>query len=351
MKRNDDLFLEQLYQEGIWDRLKGQGAGIKQGAGTILKNVGGKLTGDTGPRPSARSEYAKAQQSSLLKSFLQKVNNEISDFKNDLKAFKVDPDPAELEKNWPTISQRLKDITELEKFISTQSSTKPEQTQSTTSAQKPATDIAQPTEKPSVLTNTEDYFNLKDAAEYLKISETEMQNKAATGKVKAVMVSGEPRFKKSDLDAMTPTATVTPSATPQAAQSTEAKPVNANTPKKGDKVTYNNDPNYEFNGTSWVYKGTEIKSAKLADNLNKAWATQKSTKPATKAVPKKATAKPTAKAAPKKVMTKPTKTAPKKPAAKPIAKTVPKKAAIKPRRVVNASYNPFENFLKECNLL
>ena len=110
MRDNDSLFLENLYQEGILDRLKGQGAGIKQGAGTLLKNFGGRLTGDVGDRPSARSEYAKAQQGSLLKSFVQKVQKEIVDFKNDLKIFKVDSNPETLQKDFPIIAQRLSEI-------------------------------------------------------------------------------------------------------------------------------------------------------------------------------------------------------------------------------------------------
>jgi excisionase family DNA binding protein len=351
MKNNDDLVLEQLYQEGIWDRLKGQGAGIKQGAGTILKNVGGKLTGDKGERPSARAEYAKAQQSSLLKSFTQKVQKEIADFKEDLKVFKVDSNPDSLQKNFPIIAQRLKEIENLERFL-----VSPTQTAATQSA-KPSTaqavSSAETPETPKVTTNVQNYLNIKDAAEYLKVSETELQNKAATGKIKSTIIGGKALFKKEDLDGLnkpeeqqkTPTSDVEVSKTVS----------DENAPQKGDKVTYLNDPNYVFNGNTWEYKGKEVSGEKLITNLNKTWQQQKTMKA------KPATSKPkvaAAKTAPKKVVAKPKVTAKKtniktniKTAPKTTKQTPPKKAAIKPRRVVNASYNPFGEFLKECNLI
>ena len=117
MKKKDVLILENLYQEGIIDRLKGQGAGIKTGAGTILKNIGGSLTGDKTPKQSTGKEYSKAQQTSLLQSFKKKVEKEIQDFNNDLKSFKVNPDPVQLEKDFPIIAQRLKEIDKLKSFL------------------------------------------------------------------------------------------------------------------------------------------------------------------------------------------------------------------------------------------
>jgi len=117
MKKKDVLLLENLYQEGIIDRLKGQGSGIKTGAGTILKNIGSRFTGDKTPKQSAGKEYSKAQQTSLLQSFKKKVEKEIQDFNNDLKSFKVNPNPVELEKDFPIIAQRLKEIDKLKSFL------------------------------------------------------------------------------------------------------------------------------------------------------------------------------------------------------------------------------------------
>jgi hypothetical protein len=117
MKNKDVLLLENLYQEGIIDRLKGQGAGIKTGAGTILKNIGSRFAGDKTPKQSAGKEYSKAQQTSLLQSFKKKVEKEIQDFNNDLKSFKVNPNPVELERDFPIIAQRLKEIDKLKSFL------------------------------------------------------------------------------------------------------------------------------------------------------------------------------------------------------------------------------------------
>lgn len=359
MRNNDDLLLENLYQEGIWDRLKGQGSGIKQGAGTLLKNIGGKLTGDTGDRPSARSEYAKAQQGSLLKSFVQKVQKEIVDFKNDLKIFKVDANPDTLQKNFPIIAQRLKEIENLDKFLtsptqatSTQTTSSQAGRPSTTTQPSPSTNDS---ETPNVTTNVQDYLNLKDAAEYLKVSETELQNKAATGKIKSTIISGKPLFKKEDLDSLNKPEEQPKTETPATEVGGSKTVATGNTPKKGDKATYLNDPNYIFNGNAWEYKGKEVTGEKLINNLNKAWEQQKSAKP-------KPAAKAAVKATPKKTVTKAKPVATKKPATKANVKakttTMPSGSKVtetklgqNKTRYTYESYNPFNDFLKECNLI
>ena len=361
MKNKDDLFLEQLYQEGIWDRLKGQGAGIKQGAGTVLKNIGGKLTGDTNNRPSARGEYAKAQQSSLLKSFVQKVKKEIEDFKNDLKIFKVDSDPDSLERNFPIISQRLKEIENLEKFLANPNQTPNASTPNASTPNASTPNASTPTstkggasasQSPKVTTNFRDYLNLKDAAAYLKVSETELQNLAATNKIKTNIFGGKPLFHTIDLDEYNfkkygedlksqekPSTPVTPS---------------TDSPKKGDKATYLNDPNYIFNGNAWEYNGKEVTGEKLINNLNKAWEQQKSAKP-------KPAAKVAVKATPKKTVTKAKPVATKKPATKANVKakttTTPSGSKVTEKKLgqktiyTYESYNPFSNFLEKCNLI
>jgi hypothetical protein len=123
MKNKDVLLLENLYQEGIIDRLKGQGAGIKTGASVLGQKFKDKTVSALGGTPQKRSgetagqAYSKAQQTSLLQSFKKKVEKEIQDFNNDLKSFKVNPDPVQLEKDFPIIAQRLKEIDKLKSFL------------------------------------------------------------------------------------------------------------------------------------------------------------------------------------------------------------------------------------------
>lgn len=346
MRNNDDLLLENLYQEGIWDRLKGQGAGIKQGAGTLMKNIGGKLTGDTGDRPSARTEYAKAQQGSLLKSFVQKVQKEIADFNNDLKLFKVDPNPDTLQKDFPIIAQRLEEIKNLEKFLTNPSqSATPVQNAKPEPQSRPSSS-EEPTETAKMTTNVQGYLDMKGAADYLKISETELQNKAATGKIKSTIVSGKPLFKKEDLDSLNkPTEPVQQKAEEIPPQKTQEQPKKSQkeitpikstpespteSPKKNDTVEHGIFK-YMYDGKNWVAlsskkgktkKAEVIKSPDLIKTLNQKWATQKNT-------PVKATKKPSG-----------------------VTRTETKVGPSKTRYTYkNESYNPFNEFLKECNLL
>jgi hypothetical protein len=365
MKNKDDLFLEQLYQEGIWDRLKGQGAGIKQGAGTVLKNIGGKLTGDTNNRPSARGEYAKAQQSSLLKSFVQKVKKEIEDFKNDLKIFKVDSDPDSLKRNFPIISQRLEEIENLEKFLANPNQTPNVSTPTSTNGNVTASQspkVTTPTstngnvtasQSPKVNTNFKDYLNLKDAAAYLKVSETELQNLAATKKIKTNIFGGKPLFHSIDLDEYN----FKKYGEDLKSQETPSTPVTSSgdSPKKGDKVTYLNDPSYVFNGNAWEYKGKEVVGQKLIDNLNKSWQDQKTmkTKSSSSTKPKMtANKKPVPKTA---VKTNSKVKAPAKKATQPSSGTKVSETKVGPSKTrytyKNESYNPFSNFLEKCNLI
>ena len=89
MKNKDDLILEQLYQEGILDRIGGQFKGVKAGSGQLLQNLGRKIyqkAGGEAMPPSSQTagqSYAKAQQKSLLDSFTKKTGKEIEDFKKE----------------------------------------------------------------------------------------------------------------------------------------------------------------------------------------------------------------------------------------------------------------------------
>jgi hypothetical protein len=105
MKSKDQLLLEEAYNqvnEGIWDRLKGMGSGIKAGAGTLTQNVKNKaitaLGGQApeGPQQTTGQAYAKAQQTSLLNSFIKKATKEIADFQNDIKKLGINQTDADL---------------------------------------------------------------------------------------------------------------------------------------------------------------------------------------------------------------------------------------------------------------
>jgi hypothetical protein len=132
MKTKDDLLLEHLYQEGILDRLKGQYSGIKAGAKQGLQNIGKSLyqkmggEGTDKPSPSAGQSYAKAQQSSLLQSFIKKTNKEIEDFKSDLLSMGVSGDPKEIIKTHPIIAQKIQQTEKLLKFLQDPSNPLPE---------------------------------------------------------------------------------------------------------------------------------------------------------------------------------------------------------------------------------
>jgi hypothetical protein len=123
MKSKDDLILEQLYQEGILDRLGGQFKGVKAGGSQILQNLGRKIYQKAGgvaipaAAQTAGQAYAKAQQKSLLDSFIKKTSSEIEDFKKDLLAMGVSGDPEEIKKTHPVIAQRIKQVESLLKYL------------------------------------------------------------------------------------------------------------------------------------------------------------------------------------------------------------------------------------------
>jgi hypothetical protein len=131
MKSKDDLILEQLYQEGILDRLGGQFKGVKAGGSQILQNLGRKIYQKAGgsempaATQTAGQAYAKAQQKSLLDSFIKKTNNEIEDFKKDLLAMGVSGDPEEIKKTHPVIAQRIKQVESLLNYLKDPSATPP----------------------------------------------------------------------------------------------------------------------------------------------------------------------------------------------------------------------------------
>lgn len=117
---NDSRDLEIIYEqinEGIWDRLKGQGAGIKagfkQGVQNVAANVANKLGANVATSGQTMGQaYAKSQQKSIFNSFVQKAQKEIQEFeqdmiklgKQDLNALKAShPEIEQLIKSYKTL--------------------------------------------------------------------------------------------------------------------------------------------------------------------------------------------------------------------------------------------------------
>ena len=120
MKSKDQLLLEEAYNavnEGIWDRLKGIGsgmkAGIKQGAQNLSAGVASKFGADVKPSKQTMGQaYAKSQQKSIFNSFLNKAKKEIADFENDIQKL-GNAEIAQLKKSHPEIEEKIKQIKQL----------------------------------------------------------------------------------------------------------------------------------------------------------------------------------------------------------------------------------------------
>ena len=123
MNKKDQLLLEQayeeIYNEGIWDRLKGTGAGIKSALGAGIKNVGSKLSGEKPTGPTMGQAYAKSQQKSIFNSFLSKSQTEIKNFEADIQKL-GGADLAALKKSHPEIEQKINAIKGLMKYLAGQ---------------------------------------------------------------------------------------------------------------------------------------------------------------------------------------------------------------------------------------
>lgn len=146
MKSADQRLLEEAYDkvnEGIWDRLKGMGSGIKAGARALTQNVknkaitalGGKAP--EGPQQTTGQAYAKAQQTSLLNSFIKKATKEIADFKNDISKLGINQSDADLRKAGLTeIADKIKGVEGLLSYLQNPQAQQPQaQTQQQPQAQ------------------------------------------------------------------------------------------------------------------------------------------------------------------------------------------------------------------------
>ena len=419
-EKKDNLLLENLYQEGIWDRLKGQGAGIKAGASTLgqgLKNkaisaLGGTPTKE--PSNTAGQSYAKAQQSSLLKSFQSKIKKEIDDFKNDLKKFKVDPDEKDFSTTFPTIAQKLQELDKLEKFLQNPTSEAtptdapeatseatptdaPEATSEATPTDAPeATSEATPTDAPEATSEatptaeatpepTKDVLNSDEASSYLGISKEELFKKVQTGEIPGIKLGTKGYiFPKQNIIKAKQNVSSTPTPTPTGETTPEEKPALGSTPQEQPKgnvekqVVLDTDLNttYQFINNQWYPRtgskkdgfnyGEPIQDKNLIKQLETEHSkeeqqlqTPEDSSPTTKAPVAKApvTKKPITKVpATKKPLGK-TKPVEKFPSKIPGSVVQARRAGNIPPAKFNAlqrtseSYNPFGEFLKENNLI
>ena len=112
MKNKDQILLEQAYDsinEGIWDRVKGQaagiGAGIKQGAQNIAIAGANKLGAGITPTGKTMGQaYAQKQQKSIFSSFISKAKSEMKEFEVDIQKLGK-ADMAALEASNPEIKK------------------------------------------------------------------------------------------------------------------------------------------------------------------------------------------------------------------------------------------------------
>ena len=370
-EKKDNLILENLYQENIWDRLKGTGAGLKAGASTLGQNFKNKAISALGGTPttttsgSAGQSYAKAQQSSLLKSFQGKIKKEIEDFKNDLKTFKVDPDQENFSNNFPTIAQKLKELENLETFLANPSATP---------TAEPAP-TAEATPEP-----TKDVLNSDEASSYLGISKEELFKKAQSGEISGIKLGAKGYiFPKQNIIKAKQgvSSSPEPAQTPATLGST---PQTTTQPKgKAEKqviLDTDLDTTYQFINNSWYPRtgskkdgfnyGEKISDKNLINQLETEWKNENqgnvsaplnSTPPATKPAVKKPTTKPVVKPAVKKPVNK-------KQSKPLVASGKIKGSQVQARRAGNMSpaelnalqrtsesFNVFGEFLKENNLI
>jgi hypothetical protein len=132
----DEILLSEayakIYNEGIWDRLKGQasgiGAGLRQGAQNLASKAAGALGADVKPTGQGMGgAYANAQQTSLLNSFINKAEREIADFKNDISKMGVNADIESIRQTHPQIATQIDQVEKLVAYLKNpQSSSAPE---------------------------------------------------------------------------------------------------------------------------------------------------------------------------------------------------------------------------------
>jgi hypothetical protein len=98
MKQDDFKNISDLYEEGLWDRVKAGASSITGG----LKNT--KLLGGTGYAQGA--EQAKTK--SLMKSFISKMFADVQKMESDLLSYSQTPETQSVEKKIKSIIRILK---------------------------------------------------------------------------------------------------------------------------------------------------------------------------------------------------------------------------------------------------
>lgn len=74
---------EDVVEEGMWDRIKARGAGIKGAAGSWAKGVGQAIKGQQSTE-DPQAKYKQAKIDSIVKSHIAKIDHALSKFATDL---------------------------------------------------------------------------------------------------------------------------------------------------------------------------------------------------------------------------------------------------------------------------
>jgi hypothetical protein len=86
---------EDVVEEGMWDRIKARGAGVKDAAGSWTKGVGQAIKGQPSTE-DPQAKYKSAKITSILNSHIAKIDHALSNFATDLvKLGLVDENTAE----------------------------------------------------------------------------------------------------------------------------------------------------------------------------------------------------------------------------------------------------------------
>jgi hypothetical protein len=168
--RNDDVLLNEayskIYNEGIWDRLKGQASGIGAGLKQGVQNVAGKIAGATGANVQTSGKtmggaYANAQQTSLLNSFIKKAQGELNDFINDMSKMGAGS-IQDVQKTHPQIAQQMQQVNGVIEFLKQSAAgQKPEATAQSPAGQTPQAPATQEPQSPAAEAPKEDPKSLE----------------------------------------------------------------------------------------------------------------------------------------------------------------------------------------------
>ena len=111
LAENDDVLDEILdIEEGVFDRLKAKAKGVAAGAGTVAKNIGGAITGDSSKISSVKDAAQMAKFKSLSGDAIKQNDKALADIKKIFQDKKVSPKTMEKIQKYFDKSAELKKI-------------------------------------------------------------------------------------------------------------------------------------------------------------------------------------------------------------------------------------------------